>query len=446
VSEDTTGRIAAAAARAWDVTPDGLTYTFHLRPNLRFGDGRAITSADFRRALESGLSRLDHSLYPWLLSPVAGADRLRPGRPLPPLGIATPDDHTLVLRLARADPTLLHKLAIAGASAPWSSGASDRWAGGGGPYRLVAHQPGRRMLLARESGAGPDTVRIEFAIGGPRARALLRRGDVDLLWPVPPGMLGEALPRDYRTVERASRPPRWLWLVLRADLPPTTRDEARRALAHGINRAEVQSVLGARGGEVGAWLPGGHPIDFPPQDAEAVRTSLDRGKLGRSLHVVMTYSADGAAAEVARTLQSGWARVSLDVELRPLHAGAFTAAALSRSGAQLLLVESQAPLSDPAAELAMVVEPRRGPPVAPFHTGWNTREFDRWIGPQPPETPVDIDLVERRVGEELSAIPLARLPWLWVERPGSTGVGWHPRYGPAPAGSVGPNVAAHQSR
>ena len=115
VAEDTTGRITQAAARRWDVTPDGLTYTFQLRPGLRFDGGRECTSADFRRALEAGLNRVDHSTYAWLLSPVVGMERVRAGRPLPSLGFATPDEHTLVLRLARADPTLLHKLALPGA-------------------------------------------------------------------------------------------------------------------------------------------------------------------------------------------------------------------------------------------------------------------------------------------------------------------------------------------
>lgn len=450
VVEDTTGRVMPGIARAWDVRPDGLTYTFHLRPGLAFDDGAPCTSADVRRALESGLNRLDHSGYAWLLSAIVGVDHARPGRPLPPLGIATPDDHTLVLRLARADPTLLRKLAIAGTSMPWPAVATlpeAGWRGGVGPYRLAAHDPGRRMVLARVAGDGPDTVRIEFAVTAARGRALMRRRQVDLLWPVPGGLFGEAPPAAYRVVTHPSRPTRRLWLVMRGDLPPTTRAEARRALALGMNRPDVIEALGARGAEVGPWLPGGRPLDFPPHDVDAAHAALDGANLGRSMHVVMAYPAEGAAtADVARPLQNAWARAALDVELRPLRGGAFAAEALSNGGAQLLLVESAPWFDDAAAELAMLVETRRGPPVGGFHTGWRTRDFDRWVGPQPPATTVDLDLAARRLEEDLVAIPLARLPWVWIERAGGTAVRAHARYGPCAQGATSASGAARGSR
>jgi hypothetical protein len=447
VVEDTTGRIAEGVASRWDVTPDGLTYTFHLRPDLRFADGRACGSADVRRSLESGLNRVDHATYPWLLSPIVGVDRVRAGHPLPPLGIATPDERTVVVRLARADPTLLHKLAFPGSSNAWSARpGDDPWAGGVGPYGLIVREPGRRMVLAKRSdGAGPDTIRVEFAAGAARARSLLRRGPVDLLWPVPPGYLREPLARDYRAVQRDARPARRLLLVLRADYPPTSKSEARRALAHGLNDPEILATLGPRGVDVAAWLSGGTPLEFPRRDAAAVREWLDRGRIGRSLHVVMAFAQEGAGAEVARPMQNEWARLSLDVELRPLRNAAFQAQALAAGGAQLQLLEWQAPLADPVAELATLVMPRRGPPVGAFRTGWATREFDRWIGPQPPETPLDVEYAQRRLGEELIALPLARLPWLWVERGGGVPVRFHPHFGPVFATANGRLASGHLS-
>jgi len=443
VAEDTTGRIAEAAARRWDVTHDGLTYTFHLHPGLRFGDGRPCTSTDFRRALQAGLNRVDHATYAWLLSPVVGVARVRAGRPMPDLGIATPDEHTIVLRLARPDPTLLHKLAIPGASMPWAADpGGGGWGGGTGPYRLVSREPGRRMLLARRSpGGGPDTVRVEFVPTAHRGRDQLRLGRGDLLWPVPPGLLAQALPGDYHTLVREARPTRRLWLVMRADLPPTRKVEARRALAHGLDRTGLASALGRRGSEVIEWLPGAGAFDVPRRDAGEVREWLDRGKLGRSLHVVMAYAAEGVGAEVARAMQAEWAEMGLDIELRPLRGSRLAAEALGRGGAQLLLLDAQAPLADPVAELSVLVTPRRGPPVGSFRTGWSTMEFDRWIGPQPPETPLDIGFAQRRLGEELVALPLLRLPWAWVERSTGARIGFHPHFGPDPgvgAGALGP--------
>jgi hypothetical protein len=432
VAEDSTGRIASAAAQRCDIASDGLTYTFRLRPGLRYQDGGACSSADFGRALAAGLNRVDHGTYAWLLSAVVGVERARPGRPLPALGIATPDERTVVLRLERADPALLHKLALPGASTPW---LRDRgWDGGTGRYHVAARDPGRSMSLARRStGPGPDTIHVEFVPSAARVRDRLRRGAVDLVWPTPPGLLSRPLPGDYQTRVRDATPARRLWLLMRPDLPPTRKVEARRALAHGLDRPALQEELGRRGRGTGEWFAGGAAFELPRLSAADVREWLDRGKLGRSMHVAMAYHADGIAAEVARAMQVGWARLGLDVELRPLRGGKLAAETLGRSAVQLLLLDAQAPLADPTAELAVLVAPRRGPPVGSFRTGWATREFDRWIGPQPPETPLDLDLARRRLEQELVALPLLTLPWSWVQRSGGPPVGFHPRFGPGPA-------------
>ena len=212
----------------------------------------------------------------------------------------------------------------------------------------------------------------------------------------------------------------------------------------------ILSALGVRSGEAEAWWFGDQVIDLPRRDPAAVREWLARGRLGRSLHVVMAYSADGVAADVAYGMQTEWAGAALDVELRPLRRGSMSAEALRHGGAQLLLLEAQPILEDPVAQLAALVQPRGAPPVGTFRTGWSTSEFDRWIGPQPPETPLDMELVRRRLGEELIALPLARIPWRWVARDGEPEgrprIGSHPSYGPdfVPRGPVVP--VAHQSR
>jgi len=434
VAEDSTGQIVPAAAEGWELAPDSLTCTFHLRPGLRFADGRRCTAADFGGALRAGLNRVDHATYAWLLAAVTGVERVRAGRPLPPVGIEAPDDRTLVLRLTRADPSLLRALALPGASMPWrADDPGGGWGGGIGPYRLVAREPGRRMVLVRRvPGGGADTVRVEFVLGTPAVRVRLRAGRADLIWPLPPGLLGQRLPGEYRLRTRYARPPRRLWLVMRADLPPTTKVEARRALAHGLNRAELMSVLADHGARTGEWVPGGGSFEFPRQDMSLIREALDRGHLGRSLHVVMAYRSDGIAAELATSLQTEWAGEGLDMELRPLRGAALAAAVLGRGGAQLLLTDAQAPLGDPATELAMLAAPRRGPPVGTFRTGWSTPEFDRALARRPTDPPLDVAYAERRLEQELVALPLLRLPWLWVERAGGHWTGSHPRFGPDP--------------
>lgn len=61
---DSRGKSIPAAAKSWDISPDGKTYTFHLRPDLRWSNGDPVTSSDYR---ESWL----RALHPNTASPYA---------------------------------------------------------------------------------------------------------------------------------------------------------------------------------------------------------------------------------------------------------------------------------------------------------------------------------------------------------------------------------------
>jgi ABC-type transport system substrate-binding protein len=449
VAIDSTGDVVPDAAERFDVSPDERRVTFHLHA-LKFADGTPCTSDDFRRALRAALARRDHSTARWLLSSIEGVEAIRSGRPLPSgLGIDAPDPRTLVVRLTRPDPRLLERLAIPGLAMPWKDGAGDGdrgWDSGIGRYRRIEAAPGRWTLVRARNGAsapsleknavpGPelaDTVRIRFALGSARIHSLIRQGAVDLAWPLPPGMLGLPPTAGYRLDSRPARPERWLLLVMRADLPPTSRPAARHALSHGLDRKDVLARLGVRATEAGEWIPGGGPFAFPARDAEEVRGWLARGKLGRSLHVTLGYAADREGGEVARAIQSEWARFALDAELQPLRGEKLRDSRLAPVGPHVQLVEYQPLLEDPEATLAGFVMPVRDPAVGAVRTGWRTREFDPWIGPRRSADPFDPEAVQRRLAEDRVVLPLARLPWLWIERGAGPLVAVDPRFGPQP--------------
>ncbi len=440
---DSTGRARPAAAESVAVSDDGRTWTFRLRAGLRFTDGTPVTSADFRDALLAGLGREDHATRAWQLAALTGADRVRAGRPLPPLGVATPDPRTLVLKLATPDSLLPLKLALPGIATPWKRRSPIAWgdAVGLGPYRAVAGEPGRSLVLVRADSAGPaaaaaDTLRVRFVIGAPRVRALLRQGLADLAWPVPPGFLEQAPPDGFRVASAPADPARRLLLVLRADVPPTTKPAARHALAHALQRGAVLEALRARGRETGEWLPGAGPFDFPRLDAALSREWLARGKLGASVHVVLAYDADLAGGEAARALQGEWARQGFYAELRGQRGAAALAEPLRAAAAQAQLVEAQALVPGLAGELAGLVLPLRGPAVGAFRTGWRTRDFDAWILPGRPAGPLDPAAVQARLAADRIVLPLAELPWLWIEREEAPGVRVSPRYGPELSGDA----------
>jgi oligopeptide transport system substrate-binding protein len=101
--------IQPGAADRWVVSPDGLTYTFHIRDGEKWSNGAALTSKDF---LDSFLRALDPQVgiedIGWAF-PIRGARAFVEGRSADPgtIGISAPDPHTFVIVLAHPAPYML---------------------------------------------------------------------------------------------------------------------------------------------------------------------------------------------------------------------------------------------------------------------------------------------------------------------------------------------------
>ena len=435
LERDARGRIVPAAAERFVWSADSLTLTFTLQPGLHFTDGSPATSEDFRAALIGGLARSDHGTRAWLLGRVQGVEAVRADKPLPKLGIDTPDARTLVLHLTARDPHLLDALAVPGVSSPWKRRTGD-WAGavGIGPYRVLRQEAGRSLtLVAADSSAGRvasvDTLRVRFVVGAPRVRTLMRQGATELVWPLPPSTLDQSLPVPYALQKLGCQPARRLLLVFRADMPPMHKLPARHALSHALDRRELLAALGQRGDAIDSWLAGAGAFDFPSFDEGLVRSWLERGKLGGSFHVTLAYDADRTGAEIARELQGQWARSGLYAETRAQRGAKAAAEPLRPAAAHAQLVESQAPWAGAAAELATFVMPLRGPAVGSFRTGWRTREFDAAIAPGALSR-LDSEHAQQRLAEERLILPLADLPWIWAEMTPSNLAHFDPWVGP----------------
>jgi len=107
--------VAPELASTWDVSSDGLTYTFHLRSGLMFSDGTQLTSADVAYSIDRALSPAISNLsgvsltYLGLIKDAAG----RTSGKVPSLindSILTPDANTVVLKLTKATAYFLEAL------------------------------------------------------------------------------------------------------------------------------------------------------------------------------------------------------------------------------------------------------------------------------------------------------------------------------------------------
>jgi oligopeptide transport system substrate-binding protein len=134
------GGIMPGAARAWEISEDGLVYIFHMRADGRWSNGDPVTAHDFEYGLRRSVDPTTLSNYSIMLRPILNAEQIIAGE-LPPeaLGVRALDDMTLEIRLNGPTPYFLGVLTHS-ASYPVHRATveqyGDRWAR---PGRLVSN-------------------------------------------------------------------------------------------------------------------------------------------------------------------------------------------------------------------------------------------------------------------------------------------------------------------
>lgn len=103
-------------AESWEITPDGLVYTFHLRKGVMFHNGREMVADDVRYSFERLLRQETGSHRGWVVEPIRGAWSLRDGYTDKLEGLATPDAYTVVITLEEPFAPILNHLAMTNAA------------------------------------------------------------------------------------------------------------------------------------------------------------------------------------------------------------------------------------------------------------------------------------------------------------------------------------------
>jgi oligopeptide transport system substrate-binding protein len=265
------------------ISPDGLIYTFNLRKDAAWSDGRPVTARDFAYSLRRLLDPEVAAPLSFLYLIIEGAQRFNnAARDLKPealvalreaVGVEALDDHTLRITLERPSPTLLQKMALVpaypvrqdiveAAGEPWTE--VGRYVGNG-PYIMTewVHQD-HITLEASPNYWGPRPTLRKIALGMitdvNAELAAYQRDELDLAQ-VPPGAEGAIL-ADPNLAQQLLRTPSLttFGLFFNTREAPFDDVKVRQAFTTAIDRdAWIHKVKGGAGRPATSWLPPGLP-------------------------------------------------------------------------------------------------------------------------------------------------------------------------------------------
>ncbi len=271
----------------WKVSEDGKTYTFKLRPNVKFSGGNPLSSTDFKWSFER-VKNLKSN-------PAFYLDSVQE--------IQTPDPLTLVLKLKSPFPALLSILSspslgavdsklvaekggVAGPEAKTNDKAEsflNNQSAGTGAYILSRYVPEQEVVLVKNPhhwrrAPAADRIVIRNITEPATEKLQIQRGDIDIAT-----ALGQDQAATLKGVPNVS---------VRSSLAATTfyvlmnnnsevgqafsNPKVQEALRHALDYTGIMTIAGAGASRLAGVIPAGFPGALDPRTA--FKTDRDRAK------------------------------------------------------------------------------------------------------------------------------------------------------------------------
>ena len=308
VSFDPQLNLTPDLAENWDVSPDGMTYTFHLRTNAKFHSGRAVTAQDFVYSLQRAASpALASDTALTYLGDILGIHEYSSGNADHIAGIKAIDEHALQITIDAPKPYFLLKLTYPTAFVLDKENveSSDDWyrhPNGTGPYRLIEWTSFERMVYQANQDfylGAPSIPYIVVNLYQGDSQRLYETGDVDITGVYSVDRFTdptEPLHNELRTGVSLCTS----YVVFDSTQPPFDDVNVRKAFSMAFNRQQfIDVVLNGRALPAQGLYPPGLPgfniaLQGLPYDPAQARELLKQSKYGIKLPpIVFTDSGIG---------------------------------------------------------------------------------------------------------------------------------------------------------
>lgn len=355
---DQNSEIQPGQAESWEVSEDGLTWTFHLRDGLKWSDGTPLTANDFVYSWKRVCDPMVAAPYAdTVLSMVKGFNEAIEGD-LDALGVSAPDDQTFVVELAQNCPYFESLAAFATLSPVQEATVEangDKWATApetyvsNGPFYVTEWVPGSHIVMSKNPNYwNADAIKlgsIKFVLmeDSNAAYSAYQTGEVLMIKDVPTEEIPSLEGNDEFYVEPIIGT---YYISMNDAKEPFTDPKVRKALSLAIDRDYVASTLmqgtyspaynfmgpgwvdpaggyffdNANGGET--YLS----ADYDANLEEAKKLLEEAGYPNGEGLPALTYSTNDAGYHkvVAEYLQQAWAELGINLNVEVVEWSSFT--------------------------------------------------------------------------------------------------------------------------
>lgn len=380
------------AASSWTVSKDGKTYTFTLRPGLRFADGTPVTSADVVYSFNRAFAPANASgLTDYYLGHIVGGLAVTKGKAKTVSGVKALGLHKVQITLDQPEAVILNQLAyIVSAIVPrhivekYGSKWTDH-AVGTGPFYVKKWKHGQEADLApnpyywrgKPKLAG---ITVEFIQNTETAYNLFQTGGLDVMGLVnfPSNHIKDVQGKPYLHAHAHLFTE---FVQFNTRKPPFNNAHVRRAFSYAVNRTTIATLLNNRVLPAHSILPPGMPgynTEAPGQtfnptlaQQELAKAGYPNGK-GFPKVTLAVNGGDNDGQTKAIALKEFWQRVlHVNVSLNQLEYNAYIAA-LNTHKLQMDFIQWGADYPDPEDFLSLLLQTGAGG----NNGGWHSAQFD----------------------------------------------------------------------
>jgi oligopeptide transport system substrate-binding protein len=340
-------------AEKWDISADGLTYTFHLRPGLKWSDGSPLTAKDFEYTFKRLFDPATASPYTDIVKGIRGSEEFFSSKSKDPaelqklreaVGVKAQDDNTLVMTLKEKEAFFLSTL-FNGATAPVNQASLEKNKDkafdapnfvGSGPFSLKSWQHKSKMELASNPNyyGGAPKINLSLAmIHEPTATlAAYKNNELDTTGQVNLSAADTAALRTdpaYKDQVLQYTELGTYYLQYNVTKKPFDDPKVRVAIGYAIDRKTlVDKVLAGVGSPATSLIPPGMPGHLdgvgPEYDLNKAKQLLAEAGhpkgAGIPANIQASYNNLGTWPQIMQFIQANLQAIGISIQLDPREA------------------------------------------------------------------------------------------------------------------------------